>query len=92
MARSALINNPRYNPSRNGVQTKKNDPSERTERVIFVFAAVFLRPAGGFVERLEQFRETLVEAFTKPLDQLYQVRGYTPVTPGSASGYTTHDH
>ena len=27
-ARSALINNPRYNPSRNGVQTKKNDPSE----------------------------------------------------------------
>ena len=28
-------------------------------------------------------------AFTKPLDQLYQVRGYTPVTPGSASGYTT---
>ncbi len=57
-ARSALINNPRYNPSRNGVQTKKNDPSERTERVIFVFAAVFLRPAGGFVKRLEQFRET----------------------------------
>lgn len=28
-------------------------------------------------------------AFTKPPDQLYQVRGYTPVTPGSASGYTT---
>lgn len=33
-------------------------PSERTERVIFVFAAVFLRPARGFVKRLEQFRET----------------------------------
>lgn len=30
-----------------------------------------------------------VGAFMKPLDQLYQVRGYTPVTPGSASGYTT---
>ena len=38
--------------------TKKNDPSERTERVTFMFAAVFLRPAGGFVKRLEQFRET----------------------------------
>lgn len=58
MARSALINNPRYNPSRNGAHAKKNDPSERAERVIFVFAAVFLRPAGGFVKRLEQFRET----------------------------------
>lgn len=58
MAWSALINNPRYNPSKNGVQTKKNDPSERTERVIFVSAAEFLRPAGGFVKRLEQFRET----------------------------------
>ena len=40
------------------VQAKKNDPSERTERVIFVFATVFLRPTGGFVKRLEQFRET----------------------------------
>lgn len=25
----------------------------------------------------------------KPPDQLYQFRGYTPVTPGSDSGYTT---
>ena len=28
-------------------------------------------------------------AFTKHPDQLYQIRGYTPVTPGSSSGYTT---
>ena len=28
-------------------------------------------------------------AFTKQPDQLYQIRGYTPVTPGSSSGYTT---
>ena len=42
----------------NGVSEQKNDPSERTERVIFSFAAVFLRSARGFVKRLEQFRET----------------------------------
>ena len=45
-------------PKLGPVQAKKNDPSERTERVIFVFATVFLRPTGGFVKRLEQFRET----------------------------------
>lgn len=30
-----------------------------------------------------------VGAFSKLPDQLYRVRGYTPVTPGSDSGYTT---
>ena len=38
--------------AQNGVSEQKNDPSERAERVIFVFEAVFLRPAGGFVKRL----------------------------------------
>ena len=31
----------------------------------------------------------LMGAFMKPPDQLYQVRGYTPVTRSFASGYTT---
>ena len=44
------------------------------------------------MNNLKRFAESPIYnngAFTKPLDQLYQVRGYTPVTLGSASGYTT---
>ncbi|GAB3085175.1 hypothetical protein CAQUA_07040 [Corynebacterium aquatimens] len=49
----------------NCVSRQKNDPSERAERVIFVFVAVFLRPAGGFVKKLKMFRETPARAVSE---------------------------